>query len=328
MAFYESFKVLATDITLSSMAEFRTLNTGDKIVKADGIIYVKDAKGAWVKDIVTTGESTSYLQELYETDVTSTEFNYLDGVTSNIQTQLNIRTNLSVTHNSSNVGIFSSDGTDSTINAATSTKAGVMTDVMYNKLENVDVSNMVLQEDLADMVTTSDINVGELNSLNSTSTDYSAKNIYLDSKIYSVNDTDTYTEYHASNQWRVVVDGTEKLEVAAGLVLVGTDLTVTGTLTESSDRTLKENIETLTTPLDKVCSLRGVQFNKIDTPDINEIGFIAQEVQEVVPELVQENEGLLSVSYARTVSLLVEAMKEQSNIINNLKDRVQSLEEK
>lgn len=112
------------------------------------------------------------------------------------------------------------------------------------------------------------------------------------------------------------------------IVKVWDTLDVQGTLVESSDARLKENIETLKNPLNKILSLRGVSYNKIESPDKPEIGFIAQEVEEVVPEIVTTDdteEGMKAVSYGRAVALLVEAMKEQQQMIDDLKKLVEEL---
>ena len=80
-----------------------------------------------------------------------------------------------------------------------------------------------------------------------------------------------------------------------------------GVINANSDRRLKENIETLSTgQLDKVCNLRGVNFNWIDQRVTgNQVGLIAQEVQEEYPELVGDGgveDGTLTVNYAGSVS--------------------------
>ena len=109
------------------------------------------------------------------------------------------------------------------------------------------------------------------------------------------------------------------------------DLTITGTLVESSDARLKENVRPITDALSKVTSLQGVHYNKIETPESEEIGFIAQEVEVVVPEIVTTDdteEGMKAVSYARTVALLVEAIKEQQVIIDKQNERLSILETK
>ena len=69
-------------------------------------------------------------------------------------------------------------------------------------------------------------------------------------------------------------------------VSYGGDITATGNVTAYSDSRLKTDIKTLDSALDKVCSLRGVEYTRLSTGE-KEIGVIAQEVKEVVPELVE-----------------------------------------
>lgn len=95
-----------------------------------------------------------------------------------------------------------------------------------------------------------------------------------------------------------------------------------------SDRRIKENIKTIDSALDKILSLRGVYYNKIDDPNKERcVGYIAQEVLEVVPELVVYSEELdiYNMNYAPMVAMLTEAMKEQQAQIEELKQQVQTL---
>jgi hypothetical protein len=95
-----------------------------------------------------------------------------------------------------------------------------------------------------------------------------------------------------------------------------------------SDRRIKENIKTIDNALDKVLSLRGVYYNKIDDPNKERcVGYIAQEVLEVVPELVVYSEELdmYNMNYAPMVGMLTEAIKEQQAQIEELKQQVQLL---
>ena len=123
------------------------------------------------------------------------------------------------------------------------------------------------------------------------------------------------------------------------LTVVGNTL-IQGTLTETSDISLKENILPLESSLDKVMKLNGVSFNKKATPNVKEIGFIAQEVEAVIPDLVTEtNEGIKTVSYSRVTAVLVETIKEQQaqidaqhaqieelkNMVNMLAEKLNSL---
>ena len=90
----------------------------------------------------------------------------------------------------------------------------------------------------------------------------------------------------------------------------------------TSDATLKTNVETLTGSLDAVKSLRGVSFDWLENGN-SEVGFIAQEVEEVVPEVVSTNDqGIKSVKYGNMVALLIEAMKEQQAQIDELKAKL------
>jgi hypothetical protein len=78
----------------------------------------------------------------------------------------------------------------------------------------------------------------------------------------------------------------------------------------SSDKRLKKNIKTVTSALDTVNALRGVTF---DWKEGNgkAIGLIAQEVQEVLPEIVStDDNGYLGIRYTNVVGVLVEAIKE------------------
>ena len=94
-----------------------------------------------------------------------------------------------------------------------------------------------------------------------------------------------------------------------------TGITVSGEVDATSDIKLKENIKTIENSLDKVLQLRGVEFDWKETKD-SSIGLIAQEVEEVLPELVHETDDIKSVSYGNITAVLIEAIKEQNEIIN------------
>ena len=79
-------------------------------------------------------------------------------------------------------------------------------------------------------------------------------------------------------------------------------------ITILSDQKYKTNIKTIENPIEKLMALRGVSYNRIDR-DINETryGFIAQEVQKIVPEACDGNNGIKTTDI---VALLVEGFKE------------------
>ena len=96
---------------------------------------------------------------------------------------------------------------------------------------------------------------------------------------------------------------------AGGSISAGGSITATGNVTAYSDRSLKRDIQTIEHAVNLVKSLRGVTFEMINTGQQG-IGVIAQEVQEFVPQVVQNNNGILSVAYGNLVGVLIEAVKE------------------
>ena len=95
-------------------------------------------------------------------------------------------------------------------------------------------------------------------------------------------------------------------------------INATGDITSSSDIRLKVNIEKIEDALNKVMKLHGVTFYKHGEPN-RSTGLIAQDVREVLPEAVKENEGYLSVAYGNMIGLLVEAIKELKQEVDKLK---------
>ena len=89
---------------------------------------------------------------------------------------------------------------------------------------------------------------------------------------------------------------------------VSGNLIATGNVTAYSDARLKTDVNTIDNALDKVTKLRGVSFTKTDTQQKG-IGVIAQEIEEILPEVVQDG-AYKSVAYGNIVGLLIEAIKE------------------
>lgn len=109
---------------------------------------------------------------------------------------------------------------------------------------------------------------------------------------------------------------------------VSGSIRATGTVLQSSDERLKENIYIIDNASDRLESIDGVYFNW-KNKEGRKTGIIAQQVQKVLPEVVSEdNKGYLNVDYGGIVPLLIEALKEHKNIINDLEKRISQLEEK
>lgn len=128
--------------------------------------------------------------------------------------------------------------------------------------------------------------------------------------------------------------------VGIGTTTPSTKLYVNGDITANSvsgtsDIRFKTNIRTVKNALDKVKLLRGVYFNwnqkafpEKEFGAQDELGFIAQEVEKVVPEIVSKDknkEEYRSVKYDKLVALLVEAIKDQQKQIDSLKIKINEL---
>ena len=107
---------------------------------------------------------------------------------------------------------------------------------------------------------------------------------------------------------------------AAGAATFNNDVTA------FSDNRFKEDIETIPDGLSKVCKLRGVTYNRIDIENYGDrhMGVIAQEVEKIIPEVVKTDkskEKIKSVAYGNMVGLLIEAIKDLKNEVDELKNR-------
>ena len=111
-----------------------------------------------------------------------------------------------------------------------------------------------------------------------------------------------------------------------------------GPIGSTSDKRLKNDIRSIETPLSKVLSLRGVEYiwrkegingEIIEEGGSKDIGVIAQEVKEILPELIggTEKHGY-KVSYDEMISVLFEAIKEQELILDVKESELTELENK
>jgi len=106
-----------------------------------------------------------------------------------------------------------------------------------------------------------------------------------------------------------------------------------------SDVKLKENIVDASPKLDKLNQVRVVNYNLKDNPEQKLIGVIAQELEQIFPNMIEETpdrdaDGNVldtktkAIKYSVFVPMLIKAMQEQQQIINDLKARIETLEAK
>ena len=102
----------------------------------------------------------------------------------------------------------------------------------------------------------------------------------------------------------------------------------------SSDISMKDKIRPIESAIFKVKQIRGVTFDwnekstELQQEKGHDVGLIAQEVEKVLPEIVQiRKDGIKAIQYEKVVPLLVEAIKEQQVTIENLTKRIELLED-
>ena len=100
---------------------------------------------------------------------------------------------------------------------------------------------------------------------------------------------------------------------------------ITGSLTETSDRALKKDIQPLSNSLTNLKQLNGYSFAWKDN-DIKSVGLIAQEVETIYPDLVTGEEGDKGLKYSGLIAPLIESVKELSAEVETLKTKVAALE--
>ena len=145
-----------------------------------------------------------------------------------------------------------------------------------------------------------------------------------------------YTWYDASHGIRWYTSNAEemRLENDGDLHVDGDVIAFSSTV---SDERLKDNIFTIKNPLDKIKGLRGVEYdwNSGSRKGKHDLGLIAQEVEKVIPEIVHNHTLPLmddsdtvykTVDYEKLTAVLIESVKEQSNIIEKLEERIKNLE--
>ena len=106
-----------------------------------------------------------------------------------------------------------------------------------------------------------------------------------------------------------------------------TGITTVKALVQTSAAKHKTNIEPLGSQMSKIGALRPVRYNWKNRSTPEEIGFIAEEVQKIYPELVgKDSNGKISgINYAKMVSVLVKSVQEQQNEIDSLNNELDNL---
>jgi len=141
--------------------------------------------------------------------------------------------------------------------------------------------------------------------------------------------SDIFMGAETSTQWGVYIGAWRMTVNNSGTLTVGGDVIAYGTPSDARLKTIKEVIQN---PIEKVKALTGYRFDWNKTDSIlnlkEDIGVIAQEVADVLPELARTNDnGYMSVRYQGLTAVLIEAVKEQQKQIEDLKKQIEFLAE-
>ena len=281
---------------------------------------------------------------------TTTEINYVDGVTSNVQTQLDSKqatiSGAATTITSSNLTAsraLTSNGSGKVeVSAVTSTELGYLDGVTSAVQTQLDAKQATISG-AATTIASSDLTASraltsngsgkvEVSAVTSTELGYldgvtSAVQTQLDSKLSSSGNITVGGNVIIPDAGTIgSTSDTDAMTIAAnGNTTFSQDITVSGDVTISSDARLKSNIVSLGSTLSKLLLIDGKSYIMNKSGE-EKIGILAQEVQEVFPELVSKDDNeMLSVNYQGLVPVLINAIKEQENKISRLEKLVEQL---
>lgn len=140
---------------------------------------------------------------------------------------------------------------------------------------------------------------------------------------------------HTNHALQIISNNTERMRVlSTGNVGIANTapahtLSITGTLNASgnistagefiatSDARVKTDFEPIGSALDLLQSITGYRYTRTDLNTV-QLGLVAQEVQQVLPETVKDSAGLLGISYMQLIAVLVQAVKELHEKVNHV----------
>jgi hypothetical protein len=295
--------------------------------------------------ISTVTSGTAPLVVLSDTQVTNLNASFLRGKlpptgdivgTTDTQTLTN-KTLTSPTINTAIIGsvgiTFNGSTSGTTILQASATASGTLTlpaatDTLTGKATTDTLTNKTIAAGSNTITGLTNSNLsGSAGISNANLANATISGVALGSNLNTLTFTDyliSGANYDGSTARTVSVAGTS---INTGNTLVARDASgdftagsITATqYTSTSDISLKENVSTIENALEKVLSLRGVEYDRVESGE-HQIGVIAQEVEKIIPEVVYGNE-IKSVAYANIVALLIEAIKEQQKEIEELKKK-------
>jgi len=197
----------------------------------------------------------------------------------------------------------------STLNVSGDFTSSNMTGTSLSILGNITASGPT---HVMNASSTSDISLTVRNFASGTSSLYLNSNNTLSSRLYQAADTTLFMQAYTNTSTIKFYNGTNYsfyITTAGGA--------------NASDASLKTNVSNITNAISTISQLQGVNYTLIDDPDNKpQIGFIADSVQNIVPQVVVPTEDangnpLKFMIYCKLTALLTEGIKEQQTTINN-----------
>ena len=106
------------------------------------------------------------------------------------------------------------------------------------------------------------------------------------------------------------------------LTVVSGDVSFPAAPTLTSSVTLKENISEYKHGLSAIMNMKPVTYNRKKKPGTQEFGFIAEEMEKVLPTVVSSPNNVKSIKYTEIIPVLVSALQEQQQKINELESKL------
>ena len=256
---------------------------------------------------------------------TAAELNILDGVTSTA-TELNLLDGSSANSvvNSKAVIYGSSGQLAGTLSTAAQTNITSLGTLSALTVDDITINGSTIS-DGGDFV----LDVGGNITLDADGGNIRIKDGGTEYGTINKNSTANLSIYSAASDADLLLQGNDGGSVITALTL---DMSAAGAatfnnnVTAFSDRRLKSDIQTIENGLEKVEQLRGVTYTRDDNVDGGQqLGVIAQEVEEVFPQVVltaDDERGTKSVDYGRLTGALIEAVKELSAKVKELEGKL------
>jgi hypothetical protein len=308
-----------TDATLSDGMYRYIKFTGSLSAAHTVTILPSDAQKIYYLEDATTGGQVITVEQgsgTFDMTVGGSHIIYADG--NGTVDEIVVGTAFTVTNTGTGYGTLSYDSATGTLDFDKVTDANVRSAITGSGDISFDQSTGIIS-----YTGSSGLSAGyglEFNSVNTDTLDISSDMRvcslvgFRDQSRGGSGSTNNYIKFNVGDVIRFYPANSEK----ASLNSSG-DFSAQGDVTAYSDERMKTDITDIENALDIVKKMRGVNFTKIEN-DRRGTGVIAQEMQEVVPEVVHENDdGYLSVAYGNLVGVLIEAIKELSDEVAELK---------